>query len=39
VLTPQIVGGAVATVAGVALVALAERWPRKTAAVEPVGES
>ena len=38
VLTPQIVIGGLATIAGVGLVALAERWPRKTAAVEAVGE-
>ena len=38
VLTPQIIAGGLATIAGVGLVALAERWPRKTAAVEAIGE-
>jgi len=38
VLTFQIIAGGLATIIGVAVVAAAERWPRKTAAVEPVGE-
>lgn len=38
VLTPQIVLGGLATIVGVGVVAVAERWPRKTAAVEATGE-
>lgn len=38
-LTPQIVLGGLATIIGVGLVAVAERWPRKTVAVESLGES
>ena len=38
VLTPQIVLGGLATILGVGLVAVAERWPRKTVAVESLGE-
>lgn len=38
VLSPQIVIGAVATIAGVGLVALAERWPKRVVPVEAVGE-
>ena len=39
VLSPQIIAGGAATIVGVGLVAAAERWPRKTAAVEGLGEA
>jgi O-acetylserine/cysteine efflux transporter len=38
VVDAQIVVGAVGVIGGVGLVALAERWPRKTVAIESLGE-
>jgi O-acetylserine/cysteine efflux transporter len=39
VVDAQILIGAAACISGVGLVALAERWPRKTVAIESLGES
>jgi O-acetylserine/cysteine efflux transporter len=38
VVDAQIIVGAIACIGGVGLVALAERWPRKTVAIESLGE-
>jgi O-acetylserine/cysteine efflux transporter len=38
VVNAQIIVGAIACIGGVGLVALAERWPRKTVAIESLGE-
>ena len=39
VLSPQIVIGGLATIVGVGVVAVAERWPRRSMAAEAIGES